>query len=478
MAHSDNTDFDVAKYEETVINASNMREASDRASLAFQDKPLNHQLNTSSSSLSNPASSSKNSIKLSTKFRKYTSETYKNTPILHPTTITSTADIILKIIENEQIIAIIPLHKQLLIDNIPYFSTRLNSTWENTGDISLDTEVASADLIFKYFQMKYNSEAILDKTNAGGLFQLSEYLQDEEITNVFKDFIRENIDSSLFFVAWRMDDDFVEIECLNFLKKYGLFGLLDGFQQFGAQLIESSLCKFIEKAVEVIKPREQGHLLDLLKFWLVEHDIKTIESYTRIFHKIPFDKFITHFKQIFKLHLLEMLDPESKLSEIKPLMIRILDETKIGSSNIGSSNTINNKEIRKRIFPHETLSQIQDDDKNEHLIPFKKIKEDKAEYRGGAIANNQTVKAAKSGTTVPSTTANGKTVFRTAPALERGPTMGCFLESGWTANGERVLIFGRLVQLTWASLKTSKGMVTVYSFTITATGTLENGKMI
>merc|ERR1712127_832778 len=99
-----------------------------------------------------------------------------------------------------------------------------------------------------------------------------------------------------------MEDDNVEIECLNYLKKSGLISLLDGFKRVGAQLIESSLCKFIEKAVEVIKPREQGHLLDLLKFWLVEHNIKTIEAYARIFQKIPFEKFINHFKQIFKLH--------------------------------------------------------------------------------------------------------------------------------------------------------------------------------
>lgn len=364
-----------------------------------QDTPSNHQSNTShisqssfSSSFSNPSSkpssSPKTSVKLSTKFRKFTSETHQNIPILHPTTITSTADTILKIIENGIIIAIIPLHKQLLIDNIPYFRTRLNSAWENTGDLSLDTEIASKSLIFKYFQMRYGSEAVPDESNAGGLFQLSEYLQDEEMTNVFKSFIRENIDNSVFFVAWRMGDDFVEIECLNYLKKHGLFGLLDGFKQAAMQLIETSLCKFIEKAVEVIKPREQGHLLDFLKLWLVQHEIKTLEAYTRIFEKIPFEKFVNHFKQIFKIHLLEMLDPELKLSEIQPLMSRILDETKIGSSNIGSSNTINNKEIRKRIFPHETI-------KNEYLIPFKKIKEDKAEYRGGVISNKPNGKGSK-----------------------------------------------------------------------------------
>ena len=366
---------------------------------ASQDSPLQKTIGSQPSLIKSSQQSpptNPSAIQLNTKFNgvKYKSDKYTDIPILHPTKVTSTADIVLKVIEEEETIAIIPLNKQLLVDNIPYFSTRLNETWSSenqseVNELSLDTSVASKEIILQYFKMIYKSEALPNKENAGGLYRLSMYLQDMDMAQVFKNFIQQNINDSVFFVAWMMDDKLIQEECLNYLKKNGLQNLLENFKDAGMNLLEDSVCKFIDEAVDKIKAEEQGHLLDLLKIWLINHEVKTVEVYYRIFKKIPFDKFMTHFRQVFKSHLLEMLDEKLTLEAIKPIMNRVLDKSTIGvSRNIGSSNTISCKEVRKRIFPYETLD-------DEHMIPMKKISDEKAEYRGGVKNNKPNGKGSK-----------------------------------------------------------------------------------
>ena len=108
----------------------------------------------------------------------------------------------------------------------------------------------------------------------------------------------------------------INIPCKGILKKEFFNQLLENFKDAGMNLLEDSVCKFIDEAVDKIKAEEQGHLLDLLKIWLISHEVKTVEVYYRIFKKIPFDKFMTHFRQVFKSHLLEMLDEKLTLDRI------------------------------------------------------------------------------------------------------------------------------------------------------------------
>ena len=196
----------------------------------------------------------------------------------YSTTLCSGADILLKTTiknvdrEPNDTEVYIPLHKCMLIENLPYFKNMYNqdSNWhreidEHTNcDILDGSLLAQGDVLIEYFKSMYAHEDLKPtKANTLDLVKLADFLGDTPNLQILKKYVANMI--SL--------DNFIEFLGEPFISNYGdiLVGFLTDLAYFcelywgeGHGLINKKICLSIDKLLNNFYSRSTGLTLDEL----------------------------------------------------------------------------------------------------------------------------------------------------------------------------------------------------------------------
>jgi len=112
--------------------------------------------------------------------------------------------------------AVVPLHKDFVKDNIPYFSKMFSdgSTWQEssqnkTGVSTVQYEFdGSLDILVEYFRSIYHRQINLCRDTVLKTFQIADYFCDAECINSCVNFVNRNINEELLAPAWQCSEKF------------------------------------------------------------------------------------------------------------------------------------------------------------------------------------------------------------------------------------------------------------------------------
>jgi len=178
-----------------------------------------------------------------------------NVMVLKPTHITYNCEVKVLVLFKAKLVAIIPLHKRLLIENIRWFKGCFCHTSMYRENDNLEVRIEfpfEPEYLCLYFTTIYATKIELTDKNVVALYWTSDYFNDAKLlaraTQYLNDYITENILLDVWRYCERLDD-----LCISFLRKNSVKDTVT-FNMNVTKLPAKRLYDFGLRTIDILKP--------------------------------------------------------------------------------------------------------------------------------------------------------------------------------------------------------------------------------